>query len=653
MKYHNLLLVIILSSAFAANAQLCQKLVWQDEFDYEGKPDANKWGYDTGGGGWGNNEAQFYTNRLENAFVKDGHLTIKAIKENYEGKEYTSARLVTKNKGDWKYGRFEIKARLPGGRGTWPAIWMLPTDWEYGGWPSSGEIDIMEHVGYDMNVVHGTVHTNAYNHLKGTQKGSNRTLGDVVNDFHVYAIEWTENQIDFFIDGDKYFTFFKNSDSYKEWPFDKRFHLILNIAVGGNWGGVEGIDENVFPVEMVVDYVRVYQSFKALEVSGPTVVNKSQKGLEFTCTQIPEVEYEWTIPDGATIISGQGTSKILIDWIDEAGSVSVRTVTNDGCNGLKGERKVDISFAPDTDKFLIDDFDGNSFGAFEDNNLIQTSMINGLLELESAREGEVLIYTFNELLNISKISLLKMVYEGDGHTGPLAIVHLIDADGNMTESLTTEIAPKGQQNTLYAATDFLPANEIDIQKVKAIAIEVINPSKKISLLEMAFFSNQSPPIAPQNPRLIQYGETYLLWWQDSPSAAAYDILFGPEADGEFYVQYSNLQGNENPKEVSFTSVKKYFRVVAKNDAGLSEPSKPITEQSVGIDLGPAEKPFLVFNSAIVFSEPAVRVIVINLEGKTLIDQAEVHEVSLEGLSGILIVKCIYQNRILIEKIKVN
>ena len=149
------------------------ELVWDEEFDYEGLPDSTKWSYDTDGNeyGWGNNEAQFYTKgRKENAWVSDGVLTITARKENMEGKKYTSARLRTKGKGDWLYGRFEIRAQVPTGKGTWPAIWMLPTDWAYGGWPASGEIDIMENVGYDPDTIVGSAHTKLYNHVMGTQK---------------------------------------------------------------------------------------------------------------------------------------------------------------------------------------------------------------------------------------------------------------------------------------------------------------------------------------------------------------------------------------------------------------------------------------------------------------------------------------------------
>ena len=239
-------------------------LVWSDEFNYKGLPDSTKWGYDKGNGcpnncGWGNNELQYYTvKKLENARVDDGKLIIEAKKEDFDGMKYTSTRLVTKNKGDWKYGRFEIKAKLPAGKGMWPAIWMLPTKWAYGGWPHSGEIDIMENVGYLPDSVYGTVHTGAFNHVKGTQKTKGLLRTDLSKAFHVYSIEWTENEMQFFVDDEKYLTINKGANT-EEWPFDKEFHLLLNIAVGGNWGGKYGVDDSIFPQKMIVDYVRVFQ----------------------------------------------------------------------------------------------------------------------------------------------------------------------------------------------------------------------------------------------------------------------------------------------------------------------------------------------------------------------------------------------------------
>lgn len=239
-----------------------RKLVWADEFDKTGLPDSTKWAYEVGGNGWGNNELEFYTNRRsENARVENGKLIIEARKEAYQGKNYTSARLLTKGKNDWAYGRIEAMAKLPKGVGTWPAVWMLGKNISTAGWPKAGEIDIMEHVGFDEGVVHGTVHTEAYNHSKKTEKGKAVTVKDVTTAFHLYAIEWTADQIDFFVDDQKYYSVQKSAlgSTEAEWPFDQPFYLILNVAVGGNWGGQKGVDETIWPQRMEVDYVRVYQ----------------------------------------------------------------------------------------------------------------------------------------------------------------------------------------------------------------------------------------------------------------------------------------------------------------------------------------------------------------------------------------------------------
>ncbi len=246
------------------------ELIWSDEFDYTGLPEATKWGYDVGGSGWGNQELQFYTNaKLENARVENGTLIITALKEKVQQNNYSSARLVTKNKGDWLYGRFEIAAKLPKGVGLWPAIWMLPTASSYGIWPKSGEIDIMENVGFEPNIVHFTVHTESYNHSIGTSKGASAKLADPYTKFVVYALEWYEDSMVFVADDKKTFSFKNEGTGSKVWPFDKQFHLLLNIAVGGSWGGQQGVDDGICPAEMVVDYVRVYKG----KSSGATISN--------------------------------------------------------------------------------------------------------------------------------------------------------------------------------------------------------------------------------------------------------------------------------------------------------------------------------------------------------------------------------------------
>lgn len=232
---------------------------WADEFDYNGLPDASKWGYDIGGSGWGNNELEYYTNSIDNASVANGKLTITAKKEVKENRNYTSARLVSRGKGDFLYGRFEIKAKLPAGKGTWPAIWMLPTEWAYGDWPKSGEIDIMEHVGYDPDVVHITAHTEAYYFKIGTQKSATKKISNATTAYHVYRMDWTPYALRGYIDDQLIFQFANEGKGYAVWPFDKKFHLLLNIAVGGDWGGAQGMDDSIYPVSMDVDYVRVYK----------------------------------------------------------------------------------------------------------------------------------------------------------------------------------------------------------------------------------------------------------------------------------------------------------------------------------------------------------------------------------------------------------
>ncbi len=232
---------------------------WYDEFDYQGLPDPKRWDYDIGGHGWGNNELQFYTNRIENASVGNGLLTITARKEEWENKNYTSTRLVSRNKGDFLYGRVEVRAKLPAGRGTWPAIWMLPTDWVYGGWPSSGEIDIMEHVGFDENKVHISTHSEAYYWRIGTQRTASKTIQNATTEFHLYRIDWTPYAIRGYIDNLHIFTSVNDGTGYKAWPFDKRFHLLLNLAIGGDWGGQQGVDNSIFPVSFEIDYVRYYK----------------------------------------------------------------------------------------------------------------------------------------------------------------------------------------------------------------------------------------------------------------------------------------------------------------------------------------------------------------------------------------------------------
>ena len=210
------------------------------------------------GGGWGNNEAQYYTDKPKNVRVENGRLIIEALKEDFYGSKYTSSRIKTTN--SWKYGRFQIRAKLPKGIGTWAAFWGLPTDWKYGSWPNSGEIDILEHVGFEEGHIVSSVHNIAHH---GDLSNSDQTKyvldHDVINSFNDYILEWGEEEIKTYINDKLIFSYPKNNQPWERWPFDEQFHFILNIAVGGNWGGIKGIDDNAFPTKMEIEYFRVYK----------------------------------------------------------------------------------------------------------------------------------------------------------------------------------------------------------------------------------------------------------------------------------------------------------------------------------------------------------------------------------------------------------
>ncbi len=254
------------------------ELVWGDEFNEEGPLDADKWSVEEWPARKVNDEDQTYTNRNKNIRVEDGFLVIEAHQEDFNNAAYTSGRVHSSGKGDFLYGRFEVRAKLPAGKGSWPAIWMLPSDpyvysttctdgedWQGSAscdaWPNSGEIDIMEHVGYQMGHIHGTVHNEAYYWAKWEQRKGRILLDDVDEAFHIYALEWTPEKIDVFVDDTLYFTYINEHSGWQTWPYDQPFHLIMNIAVGGMWGrSGGGIDDDIFPLRMLIDYARVFKA---------------------------------------------------------------------------------------------------------------------------------------------------------------------------------------------------------------------------------------------------------------------------------------------------------------------------------------------------------------------------------------------------------
>jgi beta-glucanase (GH16 family) len=303
----------------------CPRLVWSDEFDSTSL-NLNKWSYQLGGNGWGNGELQNYTDK--NAEVSNGTLKITAKAESFQGNNYTSSRIRSLGKGDIKYGRIEARMKLPIGKGIWPAFWMMPTDNVYGGWPQSGEIDIMEYLGQQPATIYGTLHYGRPwpNNSSTSQYFS--TQGDKLNtDFHTYAIEWAATSIKWFIDGYLFSTKTSANLGSLPWVFTERFHFILNVAVGGNWPGNPNAT-TIFPQTFEIDYVRAYDLTDAAYLKGSQRVPFMGTNTPFSLINVPiGSTIAWTVPTGATIASGNGTKDILINWGATGGKVSATIIS--------------------------------------------------------------------------------------------------------------------------------------------------------------------------------------------------------------------------------------------------------------------------------------------------------------------------------------
>ncbi|TDQ29142.1 glycoside hydrolase family 16 protein [Zeaxanthinibacter enoshimensis] len=247
--------ILLLFFIAACNSGEKSGLVWEEDFNGE-TLDASKWSYQLGDGcpelcGWGNNEPQIYT--TNNHELRDGKLYITVRKED---SIYTSTRITTKDKFEFKYGRVEARAKIPTGKGVWPAFWMLGANIDEVGWPLSGEIDILEYVGKEPGIIFTSLHTqDSHGNTIHTRKTK---IDGIEEGFHVYVADWSPEKIEFFVDGKSVYTFSPGERSQEVWPFDQPFYLLLNVAVGGNFGGPE-IDDSIFPQQFVVDYIRVYK----------------------------------------------------------------------------------------------------------------------------------------------------------------------------------------------------------------------------------------------------------------------------------------------------------------------------------------------------------------------------------------------------------
>lgn len=449
------LLLTPLPSLVLAQAD-CSTLVWGDDFDGDAL-DTSSWSYQLGDGtefgipGWGNNEQQYY--QRENAEVRDGELVITARPESVGGYDYTSARLLTKEKVDFTYGRVVGRLRVPAGGGTWPALWMLSTDEPYGTWPKSGEIDVMEYIGNNPTELLGTVHYGEdFPNNSFTSRRLESLTGPLHEEFHEYAVDWTPDTIHWMFDGYRYGSVSRAEIEGQglRWPFDDDFHLLANLAVGGNLGGA--VTPGDFPAEYRLDYVRVYDGVRAY-LTGPRELATGATGVEYRVGGVPgDAEVTWTVPVGATVTSGAGTPVITVDWGEAAGVGEVSATVESGC-GTEAVRVDVLAEAPAVRElaFTIDNFD-SSTAAF-------VTYSDGTFEFlpdpapdDTLAEGTVGAYTRNAGVQFDIISY--DVADLDG-LDPGA---LVSGDAAFSLDLQTEAAPGTEIIVQLESTSALPDN---------------------------------------------------------------------------------------------------------------------------------------------------------------------------------------------------
>jgi beta-glucanase (GH16 family) len=458
------LLIILSFSKLSLQAQ-CPKLVWFDEFGGSAL-DVTKWSYQTGDGcdinlcQWGNNELQWYAQN--NVEVSNGTLKIVAKKETVQARNYTSGRIRTLNKGDIKFGRIEARMKMPIGQGIWPAFWMLPTDNVYGGWPQSGELDIMEYLGHERATTHGTLHFgNPSPNNASTTKDFTLSAGGLNDDFHVYALEWSENDIKWFIDGYLYSTKTRTDLGSARWPFDQKFHFLFNMAVGGNWPGNPN-SSTIFPQTFEVDYVRVYDLLGAPYLTGSQKVAFMAKNSTYSITNFPTGStIVWTVPAGVTIQSGNGTKDIVVNWGTVGGKIAA-TVTNT-CGETKHELIVQVE--PNlTTAIILENFDTegkitktSNTGDFTDNfatpspNALNKSALCGKYIRSAAQQYDVLFYNVSDITNGADFTTSEKKFYMDINTNaPIGTTILLQLE-NKNQALPANY-PTGRHSRYTAST---------------------------------------------------------------------------------------------------------------------------------------------------------------------------------------------------------
>ncbi|MBL7840099.1 MAG: family 16 glycosylhydrolase [Cyclobacteriaceae bacterium] len=569
--------LMLFSNAFSQ----CEVLVWSDEFEGTGAPNSTFWSYDLGAGGWGNNEVQTYTNSTTNVRQENGKLIIDAVKF---GSNWTSGRIKTQGKKTFTYGKIVFRAKLPTGVGTWPALWMLGQNITSVGWPACGEIDVMEHVGKNQGVVQAALHTPSSNG-NTVNKGAT-SVPTVSTEFHDYAVSWNEQRIAFSVDNVVYYTYNPSTKNANTWPFTGPQFLIMNIAMGGNFGGPT-IDPNLTSARMEVEYVRVYEEKSEPSITGPKFVFENQTSLSYTAPDYGGgITYNWTLPEGATLVSGQGTRQISVDWGNADGELQLDIDGNTGCPSNSTSVNVTTIIEPTGDKYLAHSFSTSQLTGWTSNGGASVTMQNVSDKLSVNYSLAALRYIQLELpraVDVQDYSIVKLpiTIPASSASVPDLLMVFVDGDGNETTATRYELdaSEKDGQTRLFSYNfdGKWDQNNPDVNPnyIKYVRIYMFPGTASFSLGDLYLYNSKTVPAAPTGLAADINGSEVKLSWNDLSNATTFHIYRSATENGTYTRVESNVRADDNPHVIFPTTSINYYKVTGVNSTGESAQSAAV------------------------------------------------------------------------------
>lgn len=574
MKSKFILLHLLLFFTAVNSFGQCNVLVWSDEFNGTGSPNSSNWTYDLGAGGWGNNEVQTYTNNTVNVRQENGNLIIDALKF---GSNWTSARIKTQGKVSFKYGKIVFRAKLPTGVGTWPALWMLGDNITSVGWPACGEIDVMEHVGKNQNVIQSALHTPSSNG-NTINKGS-KTISTASTEFHEYSVSWNAQRMVFAVDDVPFYTYNPSTKNASTWPFDANQFIIMNIAMGGNFGGPT-IDPALTSARMEVDYVRVYEERSNPLIEGSPYVFENQQGVNYSATDFGAgVTYTWTVPNDATIVSGQGTKDITVDWGPTDGVINLELTGDTGCTTNSASLNVSTIVEPSGLKFTAENFTNPALPGWtkNDNGISYQTDNNHLNVTYNITALKYIQYEMPKAVHLSNYGIIKLpIMVPSSSALPNLILTLRDGNGNETTSTPFEIGITKKDGNFYTYSyNFsglwsLNNPQVNDNAIKSIRIYIPSGQGTFQLGALELYNSVTIPESPNNlsATITDKGEIALNW-EDGTNSTTFNLYRSDNPTDPFIKIKSNIKTSEVPYIIKPTAAINYYKITGVNAVGES------------------------------------------------------------------------------------